>query len=217
MSTPISATMAAAVSASTPGLVISKACWAAKGRMAAWTAASTSARSRPISSKRRMCILSSKRWCSASGPSRASRSSLRRRRRLARSAMAAGAAPPSAKARSISMPDTPNTLLITPASLMPAPSSSVSVRLRSAAMVPTSALRWPTRSRRTLTSGGGTKLGRTSPWRTRSAIHSASFTSVLRPGTLRMCEALPTMTVKSPSRPRGRAASRRPCPPCRRG
>jgi len=35
MSTPISATMAAAVSASTPGMVTSKACWAAKGRMAA--------------------------------------------------------------------------------------------------------------------------------------------------------------------------------------
>ncbi len=55
--------------------------------------------------------------------------------------MAAGAALPSARARSISMPDTPNTLLITPASLMPALSSSLSVRLRSAAMVPTSALR----------------------------------------------------------------------------
>ena len=74
------------------------------------------------------------------------------------------------------------------------------VRLRSAANVPTSALRWRTRSRSTLTSGGGTKLGRTSPCRIRSAIHSASFTAVLRPGTLRMCEALPTMSVKAPSR-----------------
>jgi len=55
--------------------------------------------------------------------------------------MAAGAALPSARARSISMPGTPNTLLITPASLMPALPSSLSVRLRSAARVPTSALR----------------------------------------------------------------------------
>jgi hypothetical protein len=64
---------------------------------------------------------------------------------------------------------------------------------------PTSALQWRTSSRTTLTSGGGTKLVRTSPCRTRSAIHSASFTSVLRPGRLRMCEALPTMSVKAPS------------------
>ena len=114
--------------------------------------------------------------------------------------MAAGAVVPSARARSISMPETPNTLLITPASLMPAPSSSLSVRLRSAARVPTSALRWRTSSRSTLTSGGGTKLARTSPCRTRSAIHSASFASVLRPGTALMWWALPTMSVKPPSR-----------------
>jgi len=165
MSIPISATMAAAVSASTPGMVTSKACWAAKGRVAAPIAASTSARSRPISSKRRMCIRSSRRWCSASEPSRAraSRSILLRNRRLARSAMAAGAALPSARARCISMPDTPNTSLITPTSLMPALSSSLSVRLRSAAMVPTRALRWRTSSRNTLIAGSGTKLARTSP------------------------------------------------------
>lgn len=49
---------------------------------------------------------------------------LLRKRRLARSATAAGAALPSASACSISMPDTS---LITPASLMPALSSSLSV------------------------------------------------------------------------------------------
>ena len=76
--------------------------------------------------------------------------------------MLAASVLPSARARSISMPETPNTLLITPASLMPALSSSLSVRLRSAAMVPTSALRWRTKSRSTRTSGGGTKLARTS-------------------------------------------------------
>jgi hypothetical protein len=114
--------------------------------------------------------------------------------------MAAGAVVPSARARSISIPETPNTLLITPASLMPAPSSRLSVRLRSAARVPTSALRWRTSSRSTRTSGGGTKLARTSPWRTSSAIHSASFTSVLRPGTALMWWALPTIRAKAPSR-----------------
>ena len=33
---------------------------------------------------------------------------------------------------------------------------------------------------------GGTKLDRIIPWRSRSAIHSVSFTSVLRPGTALM-------------------------------
>jgi hypothetical protein len=43
------------------------------------------------------------------------------------------------------------------------------------------------------------EAGAHSPCRTRSAVHSASFTSVLRPGTLRMCAALPTIRVKAPS------------------
>src|SRR5437879_12213098 len=37
---------------------------------------------------------------------------------------------------------------------------------------------------------GGTKLERSSPWHSKSAIHSASFTSVLRPGTFLTCCAL---------------------------
>ena len=43
-----------------------------------------------------------------------------------------------------------------------------------------------TRSRSSRIGGGGTKLGLTRPWRTRSAAHSASLTSVLRPGTFLM-------------------------------
>src|SRR6185437_5332057 len=37
---------------------------------------------------------------------------------------------------------------------------------------------------------GGTKLERIRPWASSSAIQAASFTSVLRPGTLRMCWSL---------------------------
>ena len=39
---------------------------------------------------------------------------------------------------------------------------------------------------------GGTKLARISPWAKRSAIHIASFTSVLRPGTALMLCAFAT-------------------------
>src|SRR2546425_11803828 len=46
----------------------------------------------------------------------------------------------------------------------------------------------------------GTKLERSSPWQSKSAIHSASFTSVLRPGTFLMCCALATTISKAPSR-----------------
>src|SRR5256886_7217195 len=48
--------------------------------------------------------------------------------------------------------------------------------------------------------GGGTKLGRSNPWQSKSASHSASFTSVLRPGTFRTCCALATTISKAPSR-----------------
>src|SRR5262249_14742699 len=42
--------------------------------------------------------------------------------------------------------------------------------------------------------GGGMKLGRSSPWRSRSASHSLSLTSVLRPGTAFRCWALTRMS-----------------------
>ena len=45
----------------------------------------------------------------------------------------------------------------------------------------------------------GMKLARNKPWRKRSAIHSASRTSVLRPGTALLCWALTTTSAKFPS------------------
>src|SRR6267143_5705036 len=47
---------------------------------------------------------------------------------------------------------------------------------------------------------GGTKLGRSNPWQNKSAIHSASLTSVLRPGTFLTCCALATTISKAPSK-----------------
>jgi hypothetical protein len=47
---------------------------------------------------------------------------------------------------------------------------------------------------------GGTKLERSSPWQSRSAIHSASFTSVLRSGTFLMCCAFATTISNAPSK-----------------
>src|SRR5882762_3025727 len=52
--------------------------------------------------------------------------------------------------------------------------------------------------------GGATKLGRSNPWQSKSAIHSASLTSVLRPGTFLTCCALATTISKAPSKTKGR-------------
>src|SRR5881397_1040444 len=57
---------------------------------------------------------------------------------------------------------------------------------------------------------GGTKLERSSPWQSKSAIHSASFTSVLRPGTFLMCCALavfPPLLVVAAETPAGDLAA----------
>src|SRR6266849_5258236 len=48
-------------------------------------------------------------------------------------------------------------------------------------------------------SSPGTKLALISPHANRSAIHVASFTSVLRPGTFLMCAAFATINSKGPS------------------
>jgi hypothetical protein len=92
----------------------------------------------------------------------------------------------SISAFSIARPDTPNTSLTTLANLMLALSSSLSVRFCSVVSVSDKERRSRTRSRRSRLGGGGTKLGLTRPWRTSSAVHSASLTSVLRPGTVLM-------------------------------
>ena len=53
--------------------------------------------------------------------------------------------------------------------------------------------------------------------RTRSAVHSESFISVLRPGPSRMCRALPTISSKRALEDRvDRAPRRRPCSPSQR-
>jgi hypothetical protein len=46
------------------------------------------------------------------------------------------------------------------------------------------------------TGSGGTKLERINPCANKSAIQAASLTSVLRPGTLRMCCALASTSSK---------------------
>src|SRR4051812_30432803 len=61
------------------------------------------------------------------------------------------------------------------------------------------ALRSRVRSRSRRISGGGTKLGRTSPCWTSWQIHSESLTSVLRPGTLRKWCALSSQHSKRSS------------------
>ena len=125
---------------------------------------------------------------------------VRRNWPLARSAIASAEASPSISARSIVRPDTPKTSLATLASLMLAVSRSFRSRLRSAAWLSTSSRRQRSSSRSSRSGRGGTKLLAIRLCRTRSAIHSESFTSVLRPGTLRMCRALPTISSKCPSR-----------------
>ncbi len=63
----------------------------------------------------------------------------------------------------------------------------------------TSCLRVRVRSRSCWIACGGTKLERIRPCASRSAIHIASLTSVLRPGTLRMCAALASTSSNSAS------------------
>jgi hypothetical protein len=100
----------------------------------------------------------------------------------------------------MSRPEAPKTSLTTLANLMLAVSSTFSRRLRSADRLSTSLRRYRVKSRSSRMGLGGTKLARSRPWQTKSAIHSASFTSVLRPGTFFTYYALATMISKAPSR-----------------
>ena len=63
----------------------------------------------------------------------------------------------------------------------------------------TSCLRVRVRSRSSWIGAGGTKLPRISPCANRSAIQAASFRSLLRPGTFRMCCALASTSVNDSS------------------
>jgi hypothetical protein len=133
------------------------------------------------------------------GSASVSRSVLYRSAPRASAAISSGVEFPSIRARSMVRPDTPNTPLATEARLMLQVSSNRIRRLHSDVSLSTSLRRYRTKSRRARCHLGGTKLLRTRPCLTRSAIHSASFTSVLRPGTFLMCVAFPTTSSKSPS------------------
>ena len=86
------------------------------------------------------------------------------------------------------------TSVATPASLRLASSSTFCSRLTAAERSSTRVVRVRVRSRSSRWGRSGMKLARSSPCRSRSAIHSASLTSVLRPGTALMCGALTTST-----------------------
>lgn len=94
----------------------------------------------------------------------------------------------------ISRPDLVSTLEATEDSFTPASSSTLCSRWDSRARSSIAELRWRVRSRSARNGSGGMKLGRTRPCSSSDAPQIASATSVLRPGTLRMCRALITHT-----------------------
>jgi len=105
-----------------------------------------------------------------------------RNRRLARSANAAGLSSPAFNASSIARPDTPRMSEATADSLIPASSSSFSIRCASRARSRVIAVRTRVRSRNCRIGSGGTNGARTRPWAPSWASQVASATSVLRPG-----------------------------------
>ena len=92
------------------------------------------------------------------------------------------AAPPASRA-----PETPSTSVATAASLMLASSSTFWRRLATARALLDQVRAVARQVAQFALRGDGMKLPQISPWRSRSAIHSASFTSVFRPGTALMC------------------------------
>ena len=94
-----------------------------------------------------------------------------------------GDTPPRTRACSMCLPETPNTLLAILASFTLAVSSSRSNRLRGVVRDSISLRRYRSYSRSSRNGLGGTKLFAIKPWRTSSASHSRSLTSVFRPGT----------------------------------
>ena len=100
---------------------------------------------------------------------------------------------PRTSALRILRPDLPFTLAIVPDSLMFAPSSIFCSRFSSRLFSPTRLRRYDTSSRSSLCALLGMKLLFSSPCWSKSAIHSASFWSVLRPGTAFICAAFTTM------------------------
>jgi hypothetical protein len=140
-------------------------------------------------------------WCSVNRPPSASVRSgiLRRRLRLARSAIVSGSRHPSINVSSIARPDTAVMSVATTASLVPVLSRTFSIfcvnRPRSRAKVVWARVK----SRSSLIGSGWMNEPRTSPCAARSASHTASLTSVLGPGRLRASRGLTSITGNASS------------------
>ena len=121
------------------------------------------------------------------------------RRPLVQSANRSGSVCPAMSAARIARPLTPRMSLATRVSFTFASSSVFCRRRVCRAISRTSCLRVRVRSRSSWIGAGGTKLPGISPCANRSAIQVASFRSLLRPGTFRMCCALASTSVNEAS------------------
>ena len=197
MSTPISATSTRATVSLTPGIVVSRSAASRKGRSTSSACRSsfcTAARNASICPR---CSSSRKRWCAVTRPCTAATMSARLAftRTLVQSANRSGSVSPAMSAARIARPLTPRMSVTTRVSFTFASSSVFCKRCVCRAISRTSCLRVRVRSRNSWIGAGGTKLPRISPCANRSAIQAASFRSLLRPGTFRMCCALASTSV----------------------
>ncbi len=202
MSRPHSAIRTWAVRTATPGIVHSSSTTRACGARASSTRSSsvwiaTSSASMWPSSWAAMIPW----WATSKRLASASRSCgiFDRMRAFASSASCSGSVTPASSASSIARADFEYVCEATLVSLMPASCNTFSRRWIARMRSLICALRSRVRSRSRRISGGGTKLGRTRPCSTSWQIHSESFTSVLRPGTLRRCCALSSQHSKRSS------------------
>jgi hypothetical protein len=119
---------------------------------------------------------------------------------LAISASTRASRSPPIMARSITRADTVVTDHATVDSLIEASSNISSKRTASRVRSPISCTRYRVSIRNRRIGGGGTNEGDSSPCSRSWAIHSASRTSVLRPGTAFMCAAFSSQTSIDSSR-----------------
>ena len=111
-----------------------------------------------------------------------------------------GLVSPSIIAVSIARADTVFRLDATEDNLMEASSNISSNRTISRVRSPISCIRYRVSIRNRRISGGGTNDGANKPCSSSCAIHSASRTSLLRPGTAFMCAAFSSHTSITSSR-----------------
>src|SRR5215204_4636807 len=191
MSTPISAMITWATRWLTPGIVSNRSATGWNGTISVSICAVTAliVASRP--SMRDSIVRDRKAWWASKEPVSACTSMgiFGRIRPRAHPARTSGSRSPSTSADSIARPETPNRSETNTDNLIPASSSSFSMRCFSRVRSAVSAARYRVRSRKRRIGRGGTKLARTSPCSTNRAIHGESDTSLLRPGTLCMCAA----------------------------